>query len=149
MEVQVLSRAPSKNTLWGVFTWCLYFTKLAPIFKIAGKPTRHARGNSRSKPTLGERPATRLGLPRRTPKKMFLTISDLARGRIFLKRTGHFFGVSPSRSRAVAGLKMDFGKVKTVFWGVDFTLPQLISDFPPAGGVWGGMRAGFSFFLAG
>src|SRR3989344_7527412 len=74
------------STLWGTDHWCLYYTKLAPIFKTKDNFTRHARGNLKLHHTLGERPATRLGLPRRTPEtKNFLTFSDLARGKISLK----------------------------------------------------------------
>jgi len=39
-----------------------------------------------------------------------------ARQKNFLKRTGHFFGVLPSRSRAVGGTRFGLGKVKTIFW---------------------------------
>jgi len=66
---------------------CPYCTKLEPIFKAKDNFTRHARGDLKLNHTLGERPANPpRDYPRRTPKKMFLTISDLARVRkIFLK----------------------------------------------------------------
>jgi len=40
------------------------------------------------------------------------------------------------------------GFAKTIFWGKGFG--KTSADFPPAGGVWGGMRAGFGipFFSA-
>ena len=56
-------------------------------------------------------------------------------------------GVLPSRFRAVGGAKFGLGKVKTIFWGFGFHFSEtdfLIWGFcPPAGGVWGGMRADF------
>ena len=90
---------------------CLYYTKLAPIFKTKGNFTRHARGNLKLNHTLGERPATRLGVPRRTPKKMFLTISDLARVRkIFLKGQDIFSVFCLQGFRQLAGLDLDSEK---------------------------------------
>jgi hypothetical protein len=66
--------------------WCLYYTKLAPIFKTKGNFTRHARGGLKLNHTLGERPATASDyLGGHQKQKIFFTFSDLARGRISLK----------------------------------------------------------------
>jgi hypothetical protein len=52
------------------------------------------------------------------------------------------FGVLPSKySGSVAGLQCGLGFAKLFFWGKGFG--KTSADFPRAGGVWGGMRAGF------
>jgi len=81
---------------------------------------------------------------------MFLAILFFAGGGFFLKWKGHFFlfGVLPSKySGSVAGLQCGLGFAKTIFWGKGFgkTSADFVFAFcPRGGGVWGGIRAGFS-----
>jgi hypothetical protein len=75
---------------------------------------------------------------------MFLAFLICARPVFSLKRKGHFsLGFCPKRySGSVAGLQFGLGKAESIFSGEkDFRFVS--ADFPPAGGVWGGMRAGF------
>src|SRR3989344_7124766 len=53
------------------------------------------------------------------------------------------FGVLPSKySGSAWGFNADSAKRKSVFLG-ERIFRFASADFPPAGGVWGGMRAGF------
>ena len=55
------------------------------------------------------------------------------------------FGVLPSKySGSAWGFNTDSAKRKSVFLG-ERIFRFASTDFPPAGGVWGGMRAGFQF----
>src|SRR3990167_6427951 len=57
-----------------VLFWCVYCTKLEPIFKTKANRTRGARGGSKLNRTLHESPAT-TSLHSATPKrKMFLAL---------------------------------------------------------------------------
>jgi len=79
-----------------------------------------------------------------TPKKNVSCFFDLAGVNFFLKveRT-FFFGVLPSKySGSAWGFNTDSAKRKSVFLGKRI-FRFASADFPPAGGVWGGMRAGF------
>ncbi|KKU31671.1 MAG: hypothetical protein UX45_C0026G0008 [Candidatus Uhrbacteria bacterium GW2011_GWF2_46_218] len=86
-----------------------------------------------------------------TPKKNVFCVFNLAGVKFFLKmeRT-FFFGVLPSKySGSAWGFNTDSAKRKSVFLG-ERIFRFASADFPPAGGVWGGMRAGFQlakFFL--
>ena len=80
-----------------------------------------------------------------TPKKNVSCFFDLAGVDFFLKmeRT-FFFGVLPSKySGSAWGFNTDSAKRKSVFLG-ERIFRFASADFPPAGGVWGGMRAGFA-----
>jgi len=86
---------------------------------------------------------------RQSQRKMFLAILFCARPISSKKERTFFFGILPSKySGRWRGFNAD--SVLPNYFSGDFDLakPRLI--FPPAGGVWGGMRAGFaSDFLAG
>jgi len=72
----------------------------------------------------------------------------LAGVKFLLKKERVFFfrGSAQEVSGQCGGAKCGLGFAKTIFWEKDLAKPRLI--FPPAGGVWGGMRAGFSDFSA-
>ena len=138
-----------------IVVWCLYYTKLAPTFKTKDNFTHHARGNLKPHHPLGERPASpslqeqytfhilitkrsrscawgpnpRLtsGVPSADTEKCSWQFRIWRAGE-FLKKDRTFFGVPPSRSRAVAGLNLDSEKWKQFFGDLDFTFPRLISD---------------------
>ena len=61
------------------------------------------------------------------------------------KERTFFFGVLPSSIRAVRGASIRTRQGETNCLG-EWIRPAS-ADFPPAGGVWGGMRAGFRFWI--
>ncbi|MFZ2716085.1 MAG: hypothetical protein WAZ44_02560, partial [Minisyncoccia bacterium] len=64
-----------------------------------------------------------------------------------MERTFFFFGFCPPSIWAVwRGFNSDSAKRKSVFLGKRI-FRFASADFPPAGGVWGGMRAGLGFWI--
>ena len=104
--------------------------------------TRGARGGLKLNCTLGESP-THWRLRQQPQRKMFLAFRICARLIFSEKGKGVFLGVLPSKySGSAWGFNTDSAKRKSVFLGKRF-FRFASADFPPAGGVWGGMRAGF------
>ena len=85
-----------------------------------------------------------------TPKKNVSCFFDLAGVNFFLKMERiFFFGVLPSKySGSAWGFNTDSAKRKSIFLGKRI-FRFASTDFPPAGGVWGGMRAGFGLGVFG
>ena len=114
--------------------WCLYCTKLEPIFKT---------NDSEKAPRTGEYASN-------PERKNTSCISGLAGVKFFLKmeRT-FFFGVLPKKFLGSPwGFNTDSAKRKSVFLGI-LIFRFASADFPPAGGVWGGMRVGFGLGVFG
>ena len=79
------------------------------------------------------------------PQKNVLRFSNLARGEFFLlKGREHFLRDSALNSSGRWwGFNADSVLPNYFSGDLDLAKPRL--NFPPAGGVWGGMRAGFAF----
>ena len=78
-------------------------------------------------------------------RKITPCISDLAGVKFLLKKERVFFfrGSALQVFGQCVGLQYGLGKAeKQFFWGKRI-FRFASADFPPAGGVWGGMRAGF------
>jgi len=82
---------------------------------------------------------------------MSLAFLFFAGGGFFLKWKGHFsfWGSAFQVFRQCGGAKCGLSFAKTIFWGKGFG--KTSADFcfcicPRGGGVWGGIRAGFSDF---
>ena len=106
--------------------------------------TRGARGGLKLPCTLGESP-THWRVRQQPRKKKHSLHFCFGGGRIsFEKGKGVFsFGVLPSKySGSAWGFNADSAKRKSFFLG-ERIFRFASADFPPAGGVWGGMRAGF------
>ena len=103
------------STLWGTDHWCLYYTKLAPIFKTKDNFTRHARGNLKLHHTLGEHPANPpRGFGGHQKQKIFLHFPIWRAEEFLLNGKENFVsGVLPSRIQAVDGAKGGFRQGKT------------------------------------
>lgn len=80
-----------------------------------------------------------------TPKEKTLLAFLIRRGWIFSEKGKGVFlsGFCPPSIRAVQGFNTDSAKRKSVFLG-ERIFRFASTDFPPAGGVWGGMRAEFA-----
>ena len=86
-----------------------------------------------------------------TPKEKTLPcISDLAGVKFLLKKERVFFfrGSALQVFGQCVGLQCGLGKAKIFFLG-ERIFRFASTDFPPAGGVWGGMRAGFGLGVFG
>ena len=131
----------------------VYCTKFELILKaIPTNRTRGARSNSKLNRTLRESPAT-ASLHSATPKRKNVPCSfDFRGGGFFLKmeRTFFFLGFCPPSIRTVwRGFNSDSVLQKLFSGDWIFANPSLICFFascPRGGGVWGGIRAGFSDF---
>ena len=106
------------------------------------------RGGLKLPRTLGESP-THWRVRQQPRKKNTPCISDLAGVKFFLKKERVFFfrGSALQVFGQCVGLQYGLGFAKTIFWGKGFS--KTSTDFPPAGGVWGGMRAGFGLGVFG
>ena len=91
-----------KNRL--VLFWCLYYTKLEPIFKTKwGNRTRGARGSSKLNRTLDAKPRHRLASLGNPKKKNVPCFFVFSRGwfSFDMERTFFFLGFCPPSIRAV------------------------------------------------
>ena len=115
-----------QKNLWVLF-WCLYCTKLAPIFK-----TKWGNDFARSACVVAWNCPVRSGKAPRTgeyasnpERKNTPCISDFARARFFLKKERVFFfrGSTLQVFGQCVGLQYGRSFGKTIFWGKD--LPKL------------------------
>src|SRR3989344_203502 len=117
-----------------VVHWCIYFTKLEPIFKTNDSEQAPRTGEYASNPERKNTPC----------------ISDFARARFFLKKERVFFvrGSALQVFGHCVGLQYGLGKAKIFFsGGKDFSL--CLGSFPARrglGGKGGGVGGGQIFF---